>query len=71
MLLKIFSFFFFCSSGGAVKKYPKNRMLGNRQVTDGKVKSSHYIFYFDCKLLVNFLIRLLTCLSILRFVSGS
>jgi hypothetical protein len=27
----------FCSCSGAVKKYPKNRMLGQRQVSDGKV----------------------------------
>jgi hypothetical protein len=45
------SFLFFCSCSGAVKKYPKNRMLGQRQVTDGKVKSSLCLFYFDCNLL--------------------
>jgi long-chain acyl-CoA synthetase len=33
---------FFCVRycSGAVKKYPKNSMLGRRQVTDGKVKSN-------------------------------
>ena len=50
MLLKVS--FFFCSCSGAVKKYPKNMMLGQRQVTDGKVKSSLCMFYFDCNLLV-------------------
>jgi hypothetical protein len=46
--ISVFPMFLFCS--GAVKKYPKNRMLGRRQVTDGKVKitSFFYMFYFDC-----------------------
>jgi hypothetical protein len=35
------------SRSGAVKKYPTNRMVGQRQVTDGKVKaepSQIYLF---------------------------
>lgn len=36
--------FCFSSCSEAVKKYPKNRMLGQRQVSDGKVKqSSSYV----------------------------
>jgi hypothetical protein len=36
--LPIFFFFLFCSCSGAVKKYPNNRMLGRRKVSDGKVE---------------------------------